>query len=414
MANDTLILILLEIITIIGLARIMGLVFHRLKQPPVIGEIIAGIMLGPSLLGLISPAGMQTLFPTSTQPFLYLLSQIGLIFYMFLVGLELNPKFLKNKLKIAIFISNVSIFLPFIMGVILSFFLLYQLNQQSGVSFLAFTLFVGVAMSITAFPVLARILTDNNLAKTPLGTLALTCASIDDISAWCLLAIAVAVTRTNSMAGAIPTLISIILYAAVMVTLGRRIFGRFLSPYRQAETLSTWVLTFIYVVVILSAILTEWMGIDVIFGGFIIGAIMPKDNQLNEILTSRTKDFVEVFLLPIFFAYSGLNTQLSLLNNPYILGAGVLIILGAVIGKYSGAYYTSRFLGVNKPEAQALGLLMNTRGLTELIVLNIGLKLKVISPTIFSLFVIMALVTTIMTSPLLDKVYPRALMTDAS
>ncbi|MEB3191894.1 MAG: cation:proton antiporter [Snowella sp.] len=410
MNNNTLLLILLEIATIIGLARLVGLLFFYFKQPQVMGEIVAGIMLGPSLLGWIAPNFFKTLFPSTTTPFLYLLSQIGLIFFMFLVGLELNPKYLRHKLKIAILTSNISILLPFILGVILAFTILYKINNLSQVSFVAFALFVGAAMSITAFPVLARILTDKKLAQTPLGTLALTCASVDDISAWCLLAIAITVTRTNNVLGAIPTILYIGIYGTVMIVFGRKVLKRLVRSYDRTGQLEQWLLTLIYIAVILSAVMTEWIGIDVIFGGFLLGAVMPKNIGLTNDLTAKTEDFVSTFLLPIFFAYSGLNTQFNLLNTPYLWGICGLVILAAIVGKYVGVYGTTRFYGVEKREAQALGWLMNTRGLTELIILNVGLQLKVISPVIFTMFVIMALVTTLITSPLVEWVYPKSLV----
>lgn len=406
MDTNTLLLILANIIVIIGLARLIGLLFARFQQPPVIGEIIAGIMLGPSLLGLLSPALEKSFFPATTQPFLYLLSEIGLIFYMFLVGLELNPQYLRQKLKVAILTSNVSIFFPFVLGIVLSFFVLYSLNQPNKTSFIPFALFIGAAMSITAFPVLARILKDTGLDKTPLGTLGLTCASVDDISAWCLLAIAIAVTRTDNIFGAFPTLLGIIVYTVFMVTLGRKFFKYILRNYGQKNYLSQGLLTFIYIMVILSAMLTEWIGIDVIFGGFILGAILPKNTNLSKELATKTEDFVSTFLLPIFFAYSGLSTDLGLLNKPYLWAVCALVVAAAIAGKYCGVYVTTRALGVEKQEAKALGWLMNTRGLTELIILNVGLKLGVISPVIFTMFVIMAIITTIITSPLVVKIYP--------
>ncbi|AIE75255.1 MULTISPECIES: cation:proton antiporter [unclassified Synechocystis] len=406
MDNNTLLLILANIIIIIGLARLIGLLFGRFQQPPVIGEIIAGIMLGPSLLGLLSPAVEKSLFPPTTQPFLYLLSEIGLIFYMFLVGLELNPQHLRQKLKVAILTSNVSILFPFILGIALSSAILYSLNQPNQTSFIPFALFIGSAMSITAFPVLARILKDTGLDKTPLGTLGLTCASVDDISAWCLLAIAIAATRTNNILGAVPTLLGIIVYTVFMVTLGRKFFKYILRNYGQKNYLSQGLLTFIYIAVILSAMLTEWIGIDVIFGGFILGAILPKNTNLSKELTTKTEDFVSTFLLPIFFAYSGLSTDLGLLNNPTLWAVCALVVTAAIAGKYGGVYLTTRALGVEKQEAKALGWLMNTRGLTELIILNVGLKLGVISPVIFTIFVIMAIVTTLITSPLVTRIYP--------
>lgn len=406
MDTKTLLLVLFDIVLIIGLARLMGLLFARLHQPPVIGEIIAGIMLGPSLLGLLSPSLEKFLFPPSTQPFLYLLSEIGLIFYMFLVGLELDTKHLHQKFKIAILTSNVSIILPFLLGGILSFLVLHSINQPNKTGLIPFILFIGAAMSITAFPVLARILTDTGLDKTPLGTLALTCASVDDISAWCLLAIAIAVTRTNSIMAAIPTLVGIVFYVVLMLTVGQRFFKYIFRNYGKTNYLNKGLLTFIYILVILSAMLTEGIGIDVIFGGFILGTMLPKDNNLSEELTTKTEDFVSIFLLPIFFAYSGLSTQLGLLNRPYLWAICILIIIVAITGKYGGVYLISRALGVDPQEAKALGWLMNTRGLTELIILNVGLKLGVISPIIFTLFVIMAIATTVIASPLVAKIYP--------
>ncbi|MFM7578818.1 MAG: cation:proton antiporter, partial [Microcystaceae cyanobacterium] len=204
---------------------------------------------------------------------------------------------------------------------------------------------------------------------------------------------AIAVTRTNSIVGAIPTLIGIILYTLFMVTLGQKLFKYLLRNYGKTNDLNQGLLTLIYIVVILSAMLTQSIGIDVIFGGFIVGAILPKNTNLSQELTTKTEDFVATFLLPIFFAYSGLSTDLGLLNQPYLWGVCALIILAAIAGKYGGVYWTTRALGVNKSEAKALGWLMNTRGLTELIILNVGLKLGVISPVIFTLFVIMAIVT---------------------
>ncbi len=410
MTNNQLILVLLQVSLIIGLSRIIGNLFSRFKQPSVIGEIIAGIMLGPSLLGWCFPRFSPQLFPSESLPFLYLISQVGLIFFMFLVGLELNPQHLRGKIKTAIAVSNISIILPFILGVILSFIWLYPLNDNSQISLIAFALFIGSAMSITAFPVLARIITDNNLQNTPLGTLALTCASVDDIMAWSLLAVAIAVTRTNSILAAIPTILGISVYGFLMLTVGRKILKPITRQYKKTGQVSREILTLIYIGVLLSAVITDLIGIDVIFGGFLLGAIIPKNQGFIEELIQKTEDFVSTFMLPIFFAYSGLNTQIGLLNTPYLWLMTVVIILAAIIGKYFGAYGAARFWGVGNREASALGWLMNTRGLTELIILNVGLKLKVISPEIFTMFVIMALATTIMGSPLLEWTYPKHLI----
>jgi Kef-type K+ transport system membrane component KefB/nucleotide-binding universal stress UspA family protein len=403
------ILVLVEVLIVIGLSRLVGLGFRLIKQPLVIGEIVAGIMLGPSLFGLVAPHLAVTLFPPETFPFLNVLSQVGLIFFMFLIGLELNPKYLNSQLEVAILTSHVSILVPFSLGTLLAV-ILYPLVSNASVSFTAFALFLGAAMSITAFPVLARIITENNLQGTRLGTLALTCAAVDDVTAWCLLAVAIAVARTGDFAGAIPTIIASIVYIGLMLTAGRWFLQRLAKHYLRAGRLSQLLLAGIYMGVVASALITELIGIHLIFGAFLLGAAMPKNEDLVRELAVKTEDFVLIFLLPIFFAYSGLRTQIGLLNRPELWLLCALVLGVAIAGKYIGTYVAARFSGINKREASALGWLMNTRGLTELIVLNIGLELGVISPLIFTMLVIMALVTTFMTSPLLEWTYPKKLI----
>lgn len=403
------ILVLLQVLIVIGLSRLMGLVCRGIKQPLVIGEIIAGIMLGPSLLGLIAPNVMTALFPPETLSYLNVLSEIGLIFFMFLIGLELNPKYLSGQLEKAVLISHVSIVVPFALG-ISSALILYPIVSNDSVSFTAFALFLGSALSITAFPVLARIITENNLQGTRLGTLALTCAAVDDVTAWCLLALAIAVTRTNSISGAFPTIIESILYIILMVTAGRWLLQKLSVHYQRTGRLTQWVLAWIYMGVVASALITELIGIHLIFGAFLVGAVMPKNPGLVREIAEKTEDFVLIFLLPIFFAYSGLRTEIGLLNRPELWLLCGLVIAVAIIGKYVGTYIAARVSGIEKREASALGWLMNTRGLTELIVLNIGLSFGVISPLLFTLLVIMALVTTFMTSPLLEMTYPKELI----
>ena len=403
------ILVLVEVLIIIGLSRLVGLGFRSIKQPLVIGEIVAGIMLGPSLFGLVAPDLAVSLFPPETIPFLNVLSQVGLIFFMFLIGLELNPKYLSGQLEVAVLTSHVSILVPFSLGTLLAV-LLYPLVSDASVSFTAFALFLGAAMSITAFPVLARIITENNLQGTRLGTLALTCAAVDDVTAWCLLAVAIAVARTGDFAGAIPTIIASIVYIGLMLTAGRWFLQRLAKHYLRAGRLSQVLLAGIYMAVVASALITELIGIHLIFGAFLLGAAMPKNEDLVRELAVKTEDFVLIFLLPIFFAYSGLKTQIGLLNRPELWLLCALVLAVAIAGKYIGTYVAARVSGISKREASALGWLMNTRGLTELIVLNIGLELKVISPLIFTMLVIMALVTTFMTSPLLEWTYPKKLI----
>lgn len=413
----TVVLVLVEVLLIIGLSRLMGLGCRVIKQPLVIGEIIAGIMLGPSLFGLVAPGLATTLFPAATLPFLDVLSQVGLIFFMFLIGLELDPKYLKGNLDIAILTSHVSILVPFSLGTLLAV-LLYPLVSNASVPFSAFALFLGAAMSITAFPVLARIITENNLQGTRLGTLALTCAAVDDVTAWCVLALAIAVGKaamlptagSNGMTGVVFTIVEALLYIGFMVTVGRWFLKRLADYYKRYGRLTQLLLAGIYMGVVASALITELIGIHLIFGAFLLGAVMPKHPGLVRELAQKTEDFVLTFLLPIFFAYSGLRTQIGLLNRPELWLLCVAVLGVAIIGKYIGTYVAARVGGIENREASALGWLMNTRGLTELIVLNIGLSLGVISPLLFTMLVIMALVTTVMTSPLLEWTYPKRLI----
>lgn len=403
---NTVVTILIEVLVVIGGSRLVGWAFRSINQPLVIGEIVAGIALGPSLLGWLAPDIAGALFPVSAIPFLNVLSQIGLIFFMFLIGLELDPKYLRGNLKTAVVTSGVSILVPFSLAGILSL-VIYPIVSNDSVSFTAFALFIGAAMSITAFPVLARIITENNLQNTRLGTLALTCAAVDDVTAWCLLALAIAVTRTNSMAAAVPIIIYSVLYIGAMLTGGRWVLNLLSTYYDRTGKLSQLLLAVIYMAVVSSALITEAIGIHLIFGAFLLGAAMPKNPGLVREIAQKTEDFVLIFLLPVFFAYSGLKTQIGLLNSPelWLLSAAILGV--AIVGKYFGTYYAARSCNIDKQEASALGWLMNTRGLTELIVLNIGLELGVISPILFTMLVIMALVTTFMTSPLLEWTYPK-------
>jgi Kef-type K+ transport system membrane component KefB len=406
---DTIVLVLLQVVLIIGLSRLVGLGFRRLKQPLVIGEILAGIMLGPSLLGLVAPEFATQLFPVDSIALLSLLKDLGLIFFMFLIGLELDPKYLKGNLKTAVLVSHVSILVPFSLGLLLAVFL-FPLLSNTGVAFTAFALFLGAALSITAFPVLARILTENNLQNTPLGTLALTCAAVDDVTAWCLLALAISVTRTNSIESALPVIVRSLLYIAFVILAVRPLLGQIAKYYNHAAKLGQSILALIYCIVLVSAVTTELIGIHLIFGAFLVGAMMPKETMLTKELAEKTEDFVLIVLLPIFFAYSGLKTQIGLLNSGPLWGLCGLVIAVAIAGKYVGTYFAARVSGIEHREASALGWLMNTRGLTELIVLNIGLSLGVITPLLFTMLVMMALVTTVMTSPLLEWTYPKRLI----
>jgi Kef-type K+ transport system membrane component KefB/nucleotide-binding universal stress UspA family protein len=406
---NTVSLVLLEILIVIGFSRLVGLLFRAIKQPLVIGEIMAGIMLGPSLLGKIFPVTQAWLFPPSTAPILEVLAQIGLIFFMFLIGLELDPKYLKGKVRIAVFTSAAGIILPFFLAGGLALWL-YPLGQGSQTSLLAFSLFFGSALSITAFPVLARIISESNLQNTPIGSLALTCAAVDDVAAWCLLALAIAVARTNNIYTALPHIALSLVYIVFMLTVGRWLLQGMAAHYNRSNRVSQILLAAVYMSVVTSALIAEAIGIHFIFGAFLIGAAMPKNEGMVREIAQKTEDFVLIFLLPVFFVFSGLKTKIGLIDSPYLwLVCGVILAV-AIIGKYVGIYWTAKLLGLPKREASVLGWLMNTRGLTELIVLNIGLQLGVINDLLFAMLVIMALTTTFMTSPLVEWTYPKKLL----
>jgi Kef-type K+ transport system membrane component KefB len=400
-------LLLVQIAVIIVLSRVVGLLFRRISQPLVIGEIVAGILLGPSFLGLLAPELAAQLFPAVTIPYLNVLAQLGLIFFMFLVGLELNTDHLRGNGKAALLVSHMSIIVPYFLGGLLALYL-YDTLSSSDVGFTSFALFMGAAMSITAFPVLARILTERRLNRTALGALAITCAAVDDVTAWCLLAIVISIVRSGDALSAIPTVLLAILYIFFMFTVARPVFTHLSERVERSDsgTLSQGMVALIVVGVLCSAMVTEMIGIHSIFGAFLFGAVLPRGRLFGRALVQKTEDFTIVILLPVFFAYTGLRTQIGLLNSVELWMLCALVILVACVGKFGGATLAARIAGLPWRESAALGVLMNTRGLMELIILNIGLDLGVISPVLFTMMVIMALVTTFATSPLLAWIAP--------
>jgi Kef-type K+ transport system membrane component KefB len=394
--------VLLALAVVITTARLLGTVFRLAHQPAVIGEILAGILLGPSLLGRFAPALSQHLLPATVAPFLNVISQVGVILYMFLVGLELDPGLMRQRGQATVAISHASIISPFLMGSLLGL-LLYPIFSSREVPFTNFALFLGVSMSVTAFPVLARILTDRGIHRTRMGTVALTCAAVDDITAWCLLAFVVSIARAQS-AGAMRTVIFAAIYVAAMLIIVRPAMGAVSRIYGNRGGLTQGLMAVIFVALLLSSSATELIGIHAIFGAFALGAVIPHDSQMAGELTDRLEDLVIVLLLPAFFAFTGLRTQIGLVSGvqPWMLCG--LIILVASAGKFGGSLIAARITGLEWRESSALGVLMNTRGLMELIVLNIGLEMHVISPTLFAMLVIMALVTTLATTPILHLI----------
>jgi Kef-type K+ transport system membrane component KefB len=391
--------VLLALTVIIITARLMGALFKKLDQPPVIGEVLGGIMLGPSLFGRFFPETAAFVIPADSAPYLGIISQLGVILFMFLVGLELDLGVVRTKARTTIAISNAGIIVPFALGFALAWGI-YDSYAPAGVAFTSFALFIGVSMSITAFPVLARILNDRNLQRTPLGMMALTCAAIDDATAWCLLAFVVGVTQSTA-SGAIVTLVLTAIYVALMLTVGRSIMKRAVPRLDASITVGEQSLTIVLVAVLLSALATEFIGVHAIFGAFLLGAIIPHGSAIARHVRERIEDVVRVMLLPAFFAFTGLRTQIGLLQSMEDwLMCGVIIAV-ATTGKFGGATLAARFSGLDWRTSSALGVLMNTRGLVELIVLNIGLDLGVLTPRLFTMLVVMAVVTTMMTSPIL-------------
>ncbi len=393
--------VLVALTTIMVTARLVGALFKRLNQPAVIGEVVGGILLGPSLLGRISPEAAAFLLPAEAAPFLGVISQLGVILYMFLVGLELDLKVLQSRVAVTVAISVTSIVVPFAMGAGLAW-LLFERLAPAGVGFSSFALFLGVSMSITAFPVLARILGDRGLQRTQMGIVALTCAAINDAIAWCLLAFVVGVTQATPGA-AVQTVALTALYVTLMLTAGRRIMSRVVARFDSSPRIGERSLALVLVAVLLSAVATEFIGIHAIFGAFLLGAIIPHESTIAKHVTERLEDIVRVMFLPAFFAFTGLRTEIGLVTTlEDWLWCGAIIAV-ATAGKFGGTLLAAKAVGLDWRDSAALGILMNTRGLVELIVLNIGLDLGVISPRLFTMLVIMALVTTIMTSPVLSR-----------
>lgn len=399
--NDPLSRLFIQLLVIIGASRVAGAIFTKLGQPAVMGEMVAGILLGPSLLGWVSPEVFKFVFPATSLGTLKLLSQIGVCLFMFTVGMELDVRQVRHKAHTAVVVSHASIIAPYFLGVVLAYFL-YSSLAQPGTNFTAFALFMGISMSITAFPVLARILQERGMTKSHLGNTAVTCAAVDDVTAWSALAFVVAIANSTSVAGSALNLALVLVFIVAMIWVLRpllpRIFGR--EELERAEP-SKRTLAITICAVLVAALCTELVGIHALFGAFLAGAIMPDLAGFRHKLAVRVENFSTVLLLPLFFAFTGLRTQIGLLNdlNSWLI---CLAIIGvATAGKLGGSALTARFTGMSWRDSLQLGALMNTRGLMELIALNIGYDLGILSPRIFAMLVIMALVTTAMTGPLL-------------
>lgn len=401
-----LLLLLLQIGVVIVAARLTGLLFRYIRQPQVVGEMAAGILLGPSLLGWVAPDVSAYLFPAESLTHLNVLSQVGVVLLMFLVGLELDPKLLRGRGHAAVVVSHVSIVAPFFLGSVLALHLYPQLSDAS-VPFHGFALFMGAAMSVTAFPVLARILAERNLTRTKLGAVTTACAAVDDVTAWSILAVVIALVRAETMATPLwITLLGTAVYVVVMLFLVRPALRRLEARYHNVGRFTQDMLAIVLLLVLASAWVTEWIGIHALFGAFLLGAVMPKDRGFVHDIASKIEDLTVVFLLPLFFANAGLRASIGLVEDAQMWGFFGLVMLVAVAGKFGGSTLAARLTGLSWREASALGILMNTRGLMELVILTIGLDIGVISPALFTIMVMMALVTTAMTTPVVQWLYP--------
>jgi Kef-type K+ transport system membrane component KefB len=389
--------VLLAIISILVVTQASGKLLRFVRQPAVIGEMIGGILIGPSVLGRFFPQLQTLLFPESILPFINKIAQLGIILYMFIVGLELDTQVLKEKARSIFAIAYGNMLFTFLLGMAVSIPLFREYAPRE-ITFGSFSAFLGVAMSITAFPVLARILSDLKIQKTEIGSIALSCAATGDVAAWCLLALAVSIAKSQIM-GALQTVLLAIGFIFLMIYVVRPILLKILSkPKENKNSLRT--LATLLVIALVCSFLTDYIGIHTIFGSFLFGAILSTEKNVVQEMSHRFEDLVKALFLPAFFAFSGLRTQLFLIDSWDDWKICALITLLATLGKFGGTYVISRRVGFDKWSSSILGVLMNTRGLVELIVLNVGLDLGIISPRLFAMMVIMAIVTTLMTSPL--------------
>lgn len=400
-ASNSIAKTLIQIVIIMFLARLMGVFFRKMGQPTVIGEILAGIILGPTLFGWFLPEAHQFLFSDEQVTVLENLSQLGLILFMFVIGMEIDISYLRKKAESAILVSHSSIFFPFVLGLVLAL-IIYEKFAPTNVPFLEFSLFIGITMSITAFPLLARILHEKGLTKTELGTMAITCAAFDDLTAWAMLAMIIALVQSGSAIGIVVTLILTIVYLLIMFFLVHPFLRRLSEIYVSRENLTKTAMAIVFVYLFSSSLVTELIGIHALIGAFFAGVIMPSDQNLKDLISERIDYIALVFLLPLFFAYTGMKTDLWTLGEPGILGVLGMVLGFAILGKFVGSSIAARFVGMSWKDSLSLGTLMNTRGLMELIVLNIGFQLGILTPPLFSALVVMTLVTTFLTGPTLQ------------
>jgi Kef-type K+ transport system membrane component KefB len=393
-------LLLVQIAAIIVVARVVGYFLVKIGQPSVVGEIIGGIILGPSLLGKLFPAVEAKLFPEDSLFTLQMLGQVGLILFMFMVGAEMDLAAIRKQARAVIVIGQSSIIVPFLLGLAGGYWL-YKELAPPGISFLSWELFIGISVSITAFPVLARIIQERGLSGSRAGTLALTCAAVDDVVSWCLLAVVVAIVKAQSGWNSIYTIALSLGFVLLMLLGARPLLERLLPAAGVQGVAKKNTMGILFILVLFSASVTELIGIHALFGAFLAGVIVPPNQTFRKSLVDKIEHVSVILLLPLFFAFSGLRTQIGLLNGGAMWIMCLLITIGAIVGKFGGTALAARFVGEGLKDSLILGALMNTRGLMELVVLNIGYDLGVLPPNVFTMMVLMALLTTFMTSPLL-------------
>lgn len=400
-------LLMAQIVVVVLLARFLAAALRLVHQPPVIAEILAGIALGPSLLGAVAPEVTATLFPPDSLGSLGLVAQLGLVLFMLLVGLEFDPALLKGHGRSAVVISQAGIAVPFALGAGTAW-LLHATHAPEGVAPLPFALFLGVAMSVTAFPVLARILVETDLLRTRVGMVTIAAAAVDDVTAWCLLAFVAAIARADELAGAAGTVLGTLAYLAVMLGPVRVVLARAGRNALTAESVGQGLVTVVLMATLVSALVTEAIGVHALFGAFLVGTVLPKEGAFAHALADRIEDVAVVLLLPLFFTYSGLRTEIGLVETAGDWAVCAALLGVAFLGKAGAGYAAARWSGLDRRESAVLGILMNTRGLMEIVVLNIGLDLGVLTPKLFTMMVIVAIVTTVATTPLLRWVHRPA------
>jgi Kef-type K+ transport system membrane component KefB len=393
----------LQVFFILAVCRLAGILARRFGQPQVVGEMIAGVIIGPSLFGLLFPSWQQAIFPKESLKTLYVLAQLGVGLYMFLVGTEFKTDLFRSRARSAASVSIAGMLAPFVVGGILAIWLwkVPGLFSEKVTQFEAI-LFLGAAMSITAFPMLARIIYEQGITGTPLGTLALAAGAIDDATAWCVLAVVLASFGGGPMI-AVPAIAGGLLYAVLTLTIGRKLLKRLGVLAEQNGKITPGLMAVTLMFLMLGSWTTDAVGIHSVFGGFILGVAMPRGLFANE-LRKQLEPMAVIFLLPMFFTFSGLNTRLDTVNSPQLILIGLVILVGAVAAKGGACWLAARLNGETHGTALAVGALMNARGLMELIILNIGLQKGLIQPALFSLMVMMAIITTLMTSPLFELV----------